>query len=112
VRQDVLADREVDVGVEAEDLLRLADLVLESAAPCALPVFCRVGAGQPMIVLTAMKDGLSVTALAFSIASSSAVTSSPESTRWTCHPYASYRATTSSLNATAVLSSIEMWLSS
>ena len=43
-----------------------------SAEPCALPVFCSVGAGQPMIVRTAMNDGLSVTRCAFLIASSSA----------------------------------------
>ena len=40
-----------------------------SAEPCAAPVFCLVGAGQPMIVRSAMNDGLSVTALAASKAS-------------------------------------------
>jgi hypothetical protein len=33
-----------------------------SAEPCALPVFCLFGAGQPMIVRSAMKLGRSVTA--------------------------------------------------
>ncbi len=45
-----------------------------SAEPCAAPVFCLVGAGQPMIVRSTMNDGLSVTALAASIASYSAWT--------------------------------------
>ena len=65
-----------------------------------------------MIVVTAMIDGLSVTLFAASIAFSSAATSSPESTCWVCQPYASYRLSTFSLNATAVSSSMEMWLSS
>ena len=33
-----------------------------SAEPWALPVFCLFGAGQPMIVRSAMNDGWSVTA--------------------------------------------------
>ena len=56
------------------------------ADPCAAPVFCFVGAGQPMIVRTAMIDGRSVTRCAFLIAASRATTSSPESTRWVCQP--------------------------
>jgi len=36
-----------------------------SAAPCALPVFCALGAGQAMIVLRMMSDGRSVSAIAF-----------------------------------------------
>jgi hypothetical protein len=39
------------------------------AEPWIFPVFCLVGAGQPMIVCNRMKLGLSVTALAASIAS-------------------------------------------
>ena len=35
-----------------------------SAEPCAAPVFCLVGAGQPMMVRTAMKDGRCVSACA------------------------------------------------
>ncbi len=58
------------------------------ALPWALPVFCFVGAGQPMIVRIEMIDGLSVTAFAFSIAFSMATTSSPESTCCVCQPYA------------------------
>jgi hypothetical protein len=53
------------------------DLVgAERGAVRGLPVFCLVGAGQPMIVRSTMNDGLSVTALAASIASYSAWTSS------------------------------------
>ena len=56
-----------------------------------------------------------VSALAASIAASSASTSSTyepdvvQSTDCTCQPYASYRAATSSLNETSVSSSMEMW---
>ena len=63
-----------------------------SAEPCAAPVFCLFGAGQPMIVRTAMNDGLPVTALAASIASYSAWTFSSyplsvtQETRCTCQP--------------------------
>ena len=39
-----------------------------SADPCAAPVSCLFGAGQPMIVLSAMKEGASVCSLAVSIA--------------------------------------------
>ena len=38
------------------------------AAPWILPVFRRVGAGQPMIVFSTMIDGLSVTCCAASVA--------------------------------------------
>ncbi len=41
-----------------------------------------------MIVRTEMNDGLSVTALAASMASSMPTTFSPPSTSWTCQPYA------------------------
>ena len=47
-----------------------------SAEPWALPVFCLFGAGQPMIVRSTMNDGRPVSALAASIAASSASTSS------------------------------------
>ncbi len=47
-----------------------------SAEPCDLPVPCAFGAGQAMMVLRAMKLGLSVTRRPFSIASQSAWTSS------------------------------------
>ncbi len=47
-----------------------------SAEPWAAPVFCLFGAGQPMIVRSAMSDGLSVTALAASNAAYRACTSS------------------------------------
>ncbi len=40
-----------------------------SAEPCAASVFCAFGAGQAMIERIAMNDGLSVTVLAFWIAS-------------------------------------------
>ena len=40
-----------------------------SADPCAAPVFCLFGAGQPMIVFSAIKDGASVCSLAVSMAS-------------------------------------------
>ncbi len=56
------------------------------AEPCALPVFCLFGAGQPMIVRTEMIDGRPVSACAAAIAASSATTSSPESTRCVCQP--------------------------
>ena len=46
------------------------------AEPCALPVFCFVGAGQPMIVRSAMNDGRSVSLRAAVSALSSAATSS------------------------------------
>ena len=39
------------------------------ALPWALKVFCRLGAGQPMIVRSRMKLGLSVTRWALRIAS-------------------------------------------
>ena len=67
-----------------------------SALPWALPVPCLFGAGQPMIVCSAMNDGRSVSARAASSAAASASTSSsyePSSetklTRCTCQPYAS-----------------------
>ena len=63
-----------------------------------------------MIVRSWMNDGLSVTALAASIAARIPVTFSPPSTSCTCHPYASYRAATSSDNAMFVSSSIEISL--
>ena len=44
--------------------------------PWILPVFCLFGAGQPMIVRSRMKLGLSVTASPASIASYRAWTSS------------------------------------
>ena len=85
------------------------------ALPWALPVFWASGAGQAMIVRSAMNDGLSVTASAARYAASRAATfssyrpsSSSQLTRWVCQPYASYRCTMSSLNAMIVLSSIEM----
>src|SRR3954453_6839458 len=65
------------------------------AEPCALPVFCLFGAGQPMIVRSVMNDGRLVSAFAASIAASSASTSSTywplcfQSTVCTCQPYAS-----------------------
>jgi hypothetical protein len=39
---------------------------LPSAEPWALPVFCLFGAGQPMIVRSAMNDGRPVSARAAS----------------------------------------------
>ena len=89
-----------------------------SAEPWALPVFCLVGAGQPMIVRSRMNDGRSVSSVAASSAAYSASTSSwyllpaVKSTVCTCQPYASYRIATSSEKATLVSSSIEMRLSS
>jgi len=47
-----------------------------SAEPCAAPVFCLFGAGQPMIVLSAMREGASACSLAFRNAWYSAGTSS------------------------------------
>jgi len=47
-----------------------------SAEPCALPVFCSFGAGQPMIVRSRMIEGRSVSASAASTARCSASTSS------------------------------------
>ena len=44
------------------------------AEPCDFPVPCSLGAGQAMIVLSSMKLGWSVTALAASIASRRAAT--------------------------------------
>ena len=43
--------------------------------PCALPVFCAVGAGQPMIVRSAMNEGRSVSARAAVSAAANAATS-------------------------------------
>ncbi len=87
-----------------------------SAEPWAASVFCAFGAGQAMIERIAMKDGLSVTSFAASIASYSACGSRSPSgfgaTRCTCQPYASYRLTVSSETAVSVSPSIEMWLSS
>ena len=40
-----------------------------SAEPWMPPVFCLVGEGQPMMVLSAIRDGLSVTLVAATIAS-------------------------------------------
>jgi hypothetical protein len=66
-----------------------------AAEPWILPVFCLFGAGQPMIVRSRMKVGLSVTARPASIASYRAWTSSEypvpslvQSTWWTSQPYA------------------------
>ena len=47
-----------------------------SAEPCAAPVFCLFGAGQPMMVRSAMNDGASVCSLAFRNAWYRACTSS------------------------------------
>ena len=67
-----------------------------SALPWALPVFCLVGAGQPMIVRRLMKLGRSVTLRASSSAPRSAGMSSSywvpsfvQSMLCTCQPYAS-----------------------
>ena len=57
-----------------------------SAEPCTPPVFILLGAGYPMIVRSAMNDGLSVTFLASAIACSMATTFSPPSISCTCHP--------------------------
>ena len=57
-----------------------------SALPCASPVFCFVGAGQPMMVRIEMIDGRSVTFCASRIAFSRPATSSPDSTDWVCQP--------------------------
>ena len=63
-----------------------------SAEPCAAPVFCLCGAGQPMIVVSAMSDGASVCSLAVSSAWYSAWTSSwypfgvRQLSRCTCQP--------------------------
>ena len=46
-----------------------------SADPCALPVFRRLGAGQPMIVRRAMNEGREVSARAASTATARAATS-------------------------------------
>ena len=69
---------------------------LPSALPCALPVFCFFGAGQPMIVRRLMKLGRSVTSRASSSASIRALTFSSywvsslvQSMLCTCQPYAS-----------------------
>ena len=90
-----------------------------SAEPCALPVFCLVGAGQPMMVRSAMNDGLSVTALAAvdrvveRLRRLRGSRLSPrQSTCCTCQPYAAKRAGMSSDFAMLVSSSIEIWLSS
>ncbi len=85
---------------------------LPSAEPCDLPVFCRFGAGQAMIERRPMIDGRSRLSRAAASAANSDSTSFASSTVWVCQPYASYRASTSSENATAVSPSIEMWLSS
>ena len=45
-----------------------------SAEPCAAPVFCLCGAGQPMIVRSAMIDGAAVWSRAAASASASAST--------------------------------------
>jgi hypothetical protein len=47
-----------------------------SAEPCAFSLFCRFGAGQPMMVRSRMIDGRSVSASAARIALCSASTSS------------------------------------
>ena len=47
-----------------------------SAEPWTLPVFCLFGAGQPMMVRSAMNDGRSVSAFAACSAAYSASTSS------------------------------------
>ena len=83
-----------------------------SADPWAAPVFCLFGAGQPMIVRSTISDGRPVSAWATASARSTAARSSPSSTCCTCQPYASYRVPTSSVNAMAVLSSIEIRLAS
>jgi hypothetical protein len=57
-----------------------------SAEPCTPPVFILVGAGYPMMVRSAMNDGLSVTFLASAMAASMPSTFSPPSTSWTCQP--------------------------
>ena len=65
------------------------------AEPWILPVFCVVGAGQPMMVFTTMSEGLLDSAFAASIAACRACTSSTyspvffQSTVCTCQPYAS-----------------------
>ncbi len=63
------------------------------AEPCALPVFCALGAGQAMIVRSTIRLGWSVTFSAFSSAFQTASTSSTyslpslvQSTVCTCHP--------------------------
>ncbi len=89
-----------------------------SAEPWILPVFFLFGAGQPMIVRSEISDGRAVSARAASNAAASAATFSSyspfsvQSTWWTSHPYASYRARTSSDIAIEVSSSIEISLSS
>ena len=89
-------------GSKPSSFLVVATSSAPSAEPCALPVFCLLGAGQPMIVRRLMNEGRSLSACAARIASCSAATSSwypssvRQSTCWTCHPYAAYRAATSS----------------
>ena len=56
--------------------LVLATSSAPSAAPCASPVFCASGAGQAMIVRSAMNDGWTVLFLAFSNAAARVATSS------------------------------------
>ena len=56
-------------GSKPSTFLVAATSSAPSAEPCALPVFCRFGAGQAMIVRSTMKLGRSVTASAFWIAS-------------------------------------------
>ena len=51
VLDDVVRDLEGLLGVEAEDLLDGRNSSAPSAEPWILPVFCFLGAGQPMIVL-------------------------------------------------------------
>ncbi len=63
-----------------------------SALPCALPVFCRFGDGQPMMLRTWMKVGRSFSASAASMAACTPATSIDPSpfmaTLWVAHPYA------------------------
>ena len=83
-----------------------------SGAPCASPVSIALGAGNPMWLRSAMIDGRSRSSRAAAMAARIAARSSASSTRCVCQPYDAKRASTSSLNATAVSPSMEMWLSS
>jgi len=65
-----------------------------------------------MWVRTMISEGRLVSALAATMARSSAARSLPSSTRWTCQPYASNRRAVSSENASAVEPSMVIRLSS
>jgi hypothetical protein len=91
-----------------------------SAEPCALPVFCLFGAGQPMIVRSAMNEGLVGLGLGgldrrvqrLDVLVVDAVAGRPrvDAARASRTPRSA--SPTSSDSAVAVSSSMEIWLSS